>query len=144
MSVHTQANTALVVEIGSTAYECQIIDVTFTPPGTGTGTTTRTACPDGVVAEPGEAVNGSLSGNAFTDTTESGLWTALYTAYTDGTELDYQVTWFPGVAGQEITFQGRAVVQDPPTLPFSKPGLSKHPVNLALLTATLTRPTQVP
>jgi hypothetical protein len=141
MTVHTQTNTALVVKIGAATYECQLIDVTFTPPGTGTGTTTRTACPDGVVSEPGEAVNGSLTGNAFTDTTAQGLWTALYTAYTTGEELDYEITYFPGVDGQAVMFAGRAVVQDPPTLPFSKPGISKHPVNLALLTATMTRPT---
>jgi hypothetical protein len=94
-----------------------------------------------VVSEPGEAVNGSLTGNAFTDTTAQGLWTALYTAYTTGEELDYEITYFPGVDGQAVMFAGRAVVQDPPTLPFSKPGISKHPVNLALLTATMTRPT---
>jgi hypothetical protein len=140
MSVHTQVNDQLTITLGSTGFECQFITTTWRRPGSAAGATVQTACPDGVVSEPGEAVNGALTGEAFTDTTADGLWDMLDEAFAAGTEFDYVYTVFPGVEGQEVTFTGRAKVNSYPELTFSKPGLSRHQVDLAILTATKSRP----
>jgi hypothetical protein len=93
-----------------------------------------------VVSEQGERVNGALTGEAFTDTTADGLWDTLDEAWTANTELTYVYTVFPGVEGQEVSWTGQAKVNAYPELAFTKPGLSRHRVDLAILTATKSRP----
>jgi hypothetical protein len=130
----------LTITLGTTGFECQFITTVWKAPGSAAGATVKTACPDGVVSEPGEAVNGSLTGEAFTDTTVAGLWDILDEAWTANTELTFVYTAFPGVEGQEVSWTGQAKVNSYPELAFSKPGLSRHPVDLAILTATKSRP----
>jgi hypothetical protein len=142
--VHTQTHTALKLTIGGRTFECQIINAVFKRPGTGAGTTVYTACPDGVVKEPGEPVDGSLTGEAFVDTTDEGLWWALDEAYAAQTTVQYSVTFFPDSAAEGVTFTGDAKVTAPPELGFAgRTTIARHPVDLALLTAVKTRPTVV-
>jgi hypothetical protein len=141
MTVHTQVNAALTIMLKNTSHECQFIQTSWIAPGTAPGTTVQTACPDGVVSEPGERVNGSLTGEAFTDTRADGLWDTLDEAWTANTDFEYSYTVFPGVEGEEVTWTGRAMVNAYPALGFAKPGISRHPVDLAIITAEKSRPT---
>lgn len=141
MSVHTQLNTSLKIVLDTKEYQCQIINAELSLPGTAVGETVETACPDGKVVEPGSTVNGSLTGEAYTDTTADGFWTALASAYTSGAEVTYELDWFPETAAEHLIFNGKAKVETSPTLSFAKPGMSRHPFQLTLLSAAMTRPT---
>jgi hypothetical protein len=143
MSVNTQNNHELKVTFGGKTFECQIIDLDFKRPGRARGSIVRTACPDGVVSEPGEITEGSLTGNAYTDTTDSGLWWLLDEAYESETQVDYVLTFFPDLgATKAVEFTGKAYVTES-GLGFTNPAVSKHPIALTVVTATKSRPAVV-
>lgn len=137
MSVHTQRNNLLFVEIDGKRYDCQIIDLQFTFPKDGDPTITQTACPDGTVSEPGEKTPGSLTGTVFTDTSTAGLTTALIQALNTSKEFPYDLVWWPDVSGSALQITGNARVSDL-TLEWSKPGVAKHTLALSIITATVT------
>lgn len=132
----------LTVTIGGTpvSFECQAIDVTFALPGSQPGETTEVACPDGKVSEPGSSTNGALTGTVFTDTTDTGITWALMNAYTVGEEFTFSFTWFADQPSTTaVLFTGTAKVNTF-SMEWAKPGNAKHPLDLALITTTITRP----
>jgi hypothetical protein len=141
MPTTTIQNVQLIVQYGGQDYSCQIASAELTPPGYSEGETTQVACPDGAVVEQGEIQNGSLRTNQFTDTSELGITWAMMNAYMNGTTVAYSVQWF---ADQDNTVSfvltGDAKVAQF-SLPFEKPGLSRHDLELTLHTGTLSRPT---
>jgi len=140
MPVNTQPNVSLVVSLDGVDYACQVIDASFKPPGVGATTVTETACPSGVVAEPGAAAAGTLTGNVFADSLDAGITWVLAQAYENDQAFDYIFTiWSdlgPTIAMQ---FTGQARVNSF-QLDFAKPGIGKHPLDLEIVTATLGRP----
>lgn len=141
MPTNVQPNISLVVKLGAASYECQFITASFKLPGTSQGTRVETACPGGVVTDPGTVSNGSFTGEAYTDTTDTGLYKALDTAYASNAVLAYELTFFPELgATKGVKYTGNARVNSL-QLDFSKPGNSKHPVDLAIETAVFSRPT---
>ena len=140
MAVNTQSNNSLSLTLEGTQVNCQVIDLKFKPPLSGEAKLTRTACPDGIVAEPGEPQPGQLTGTVYTDTTATGLTTILLDAAEADTEVDYVLTLWNDL-GNTIawTWTGTATVSDL-ELTFEKPGKAKHNLSLALATAVRTRP----
>ena len=65
MTVNTQPNISLVLTLDGTAVECQVITLDFQAPGVGASTVTQTACPDGLVSEPGTISSGSITGDLW-------------------------------------------------------------------------------
>jgi hypothetical protein len=140
MPVNTQPNVSLVVSLDGVDYACQVIDASFTPPGVGASTVTETACPSGVVAEPGSISAGSFTGNVFADSLDSGITWVLAQAFEAQSELDYIVTFWPELGPTKaMQYTGTAKVASF-TLDFAKPGIGKHALELELSTATLARP----
>lgn len=145
MPTNTIPNVSLKFEITyesqPLSFECQVVDVELTLPGVGTGSATETACPGGMVLEPGAPEAGSLTGNVFADTRDTGITWALAQLKKTGAEFPYSITYY---ADQDATvavrFSGNAKVNSF-KLPFSKPGYAKHPLDLALSTADMARPT---
>jgi hypothetical protein len=130
MPTTTIQNVQLIVQYGGQDYSCQIASAELTPPGYSEGETTQV-----------EIQNGSLRTNQFTDTSELGITWAMMNAYMNGTTVAYSVQWF---ADQDNTVSfvltGDAKVAQF-SLPFEKPGLSRHDLELTLHTGTLSRPT---
>lgn len=140
MPVNTQPNVSLVLDLDGATYECQVIDASFRPPGVGASTVIETACPDGRVAEPGAVSSGSLTGNAFADSLDTGLTWILAQAYETDATLTYVLTFWPELgATVAMQYSGDARVNSF-QLDFSKPGTGKHPLDLEVVTATLARP----
>jgi hypothetical protein len=140
MTSNVIQNIELSLELDDAEYQCQVIDVTLTLPGSGVGESVEVACPDGVVSEPGARTNGSLTGNVFTDPTDTGITWILATAFQSGAEVEYTVVYWPNEgATKAIEFTGRARVNSF-TLPFSKPGNARHALDLSLVTADMARP----
>ena len=141
MPVNTQPNVGLVLDLDGATYECQVIDASFRPPGVGASTVTETACPDGRVAEPGAVASGSLTGNAFADSQDTGLTWILAQAYENDATLAYTLTFWPELgATKAMEWTGEARVNSY-TLDFSKPGVGRHPIDLEIVSASLARPT---
>jgi ribosomal protein L18 len=140
MAVVTQPNVSLVVSLDGQDYACQVIDASFKPPGVGASTVTETACPSGVVAEPGSIEAGTFTGNVFADSLDAGVTYVLALAYETQSEFDYIVTFWPELGPTKaMQYTGRAKVASF-QLDFAKPGIGKHPLDLELSTATLGRP----
>lgn len=145
MPVSTIANISLEFEItfegAPITFECQVITADLSLPGPAqSGSATETACPDGKVSEPGQAQNGSITGEIFVDSTDAGITWALATLFQADTEFPYSITyWANEPSTVAITFSGNAKVNSF-TLPFSKPGYAKQPLDLALVTAVMARP----
>ena len=137
MAVTSQALIELTVELDGTEYNCQVIDAEHIPPAyTGTVASTETACPDGVIADDQRTwTPGSLRGNAFIDTADTGLTWMLRTAQHNQTTIAYKIVHFPelGAAGA-VEESGDAVVSTFSYGSFTKPGLGKFPIDLALMT----------
>lgn len=145
MPVTTIKNIALELTVtidgAPVTFECQTIDAKLTLPGTTAGTNTETACPDGVVSEPGGTSNGSLTGTVFTDTTDTGISWALMQAYQAGETFPYVAVWFADQdATKAVQFTGEAVVNTF-SLDWVKPGNAKHPLDIGLVSAAIGRPT---
>jgi len=140
MPVNTQPNVSLVVSLDGVDYACQVIDASFKPPGVGATTVTETACPSGVVAEPGAAAAGTFTGNAFGDSLEAGITWVLAQAFETNEEFDYIITFWPELGPTKaMQYTGQARVNSF-QLDFAKPGIGKHPLDLEIVTATLGRP----
>ena len=140
MAVNTQPNVSLVVSLDGTDYACQVIDASFKPPGVGASTVTETACPSGVVAEPGGIEAGALTGNVFSDSLATGITYVLAQSYETQGEFDYIVTFWPELGPTKaMQYTGKAKVASF-TLDFAKPGIGKHALDLELSTAVLARP----
>ena len=90
--------------------------------------------------EEGAHEDGSLTGTVFSDTTDGGVSWLLMQAKSTGAVIAYQLTWF---ADQDstvaFTVSGDAQVASF-QMDWSKPALSRHPVDLTLLTTTIGRP----
>lgn len=144
MPTNTIQSIALEFEITYNAqplsFECQVIDCELTLPGVATGTATEVACPGGIVLEPGAAEAGSLTGNVFADTRDTGITWALAQLKKTGVEFPYSITYYADQANTiAVKFSGTAKVNSF-RLPFSKPGYAKHPLDLSLATADMARP----
>jgi hypothetical protein len=146
MPVTTQRNVELTLTLddksGTThSFECQIIDLAFSLPGVGEGSTVQTACPDGVVSEPGDPTNGSLTGTAFSDTGTDGITWLLAEAQVDDRTMKYDLTFFPDLGNTKaIHLTGDCKVNSF-SFDFSKPGIARTPLDLSIITATMARPT---
>lgn len=140
MPAATQTNNVLSLALDTEQVNCQIIDLKFKLPSTSAGRLVRTACPDGLVAEPGEPVPGTITGTAYTDTTADGLTTILLDALAADGQLGYNLTLWSDL-GNTIAFNwaGQLKVAEL-ELAWEKPGIAKHPLSLTVLTATRTRP----
>lgn len=148
MAVISIPNIALLVSVTylSTPLEfaCQVIDAELTLPGASAGTRIETACPDGAVVEAGSASNGQLTGNVFADPSDTGITWALATLYQARGEFPYSITWWADLdETQAMKFDGDAVVNSF-KLGWAKPGKGKHPLDLGLVTAVMSRPVPVP
>lgn len=144
MPVNVTKNVALEVQIEFNGqplhFECQVSEAELTLPGSQPGESVETACPDGVVSEPGSTTNGGLTGNVYVDPTDTGITWALATLYQAGTEFPYRIVYYSDLAETHaIEFVGNAKVNTF-TLPFSKPGNAQQPLDLALITASMGRP----
>ena len=140
MPLSTQPNNQLSLTLDGTEVNCQVIDLSFTMPGTGTGETVEVACPDEYAYEPGTRSDGSISGTVYTDLADTGLtWLLAQAKDTDAT-IAYVLTFHPdaGATGG-IVFTGDAKVNTW-SLDFSKPSLSKHSLDLTAMTAVISRP----
>lgn len=150
MAVKTQKNNVLTLKIddgtGTGApnlvdVSCQVQDLEFSMPGEGDGQKVQVACKDGVVLEPGEPVDGSLTGTIFVDSTDTGVTYLLAKAWEAGREVAYELDYWPDLgATVGLKFTGLAKVGSF-TLPFSKPGYAKQPLDLVIKTATIARTT---
>lgn len=134
MATTTIKNVHLKVTVDGTDHSCQFITANLTLPGYSEGDTVEVACPEGQVVELGEAVPGEFTGKVYTDTADAGITWVLAQAAVAGTPVAYEIVWF---ADQDntIAFQldGTAQVGQM-TLPWEKPGLSKHDITLTLST----------
>lgn len=140
MPTNTIQNISLIIELDGVSHSCQFINVQLSLPGRGQGQVTEVACPDGVVTEPGALQWGSATGELFVDMSDGGVSVALETAYLSGAEIAYSMTWYADQASTVArTYTGKAIVNSF-TLDWSKPGLAKQPLDLALLTAVPSRP----
>ena len=136
---NTTQNVSLILDLDGTTFECQVINAEFAMPGTGTGTTTETACPDGVVVEPGSLEDGSLTGEVFTDLLDTGLTWILASAKQADSVMNYTVVYHADQpATNNIQFSGLCKVATF-ALPFEKPGLSKHSLDLTISTCAISR-----
>lgn len=140
MPVNTQQNASLTLTLDTTSVECQVIDLSFTPPGVGASTVTETACPDGRVAEPGTIASGGLTGTVFADSTDTGITWLLAQAYEDNRTLAYVVVYWADLGATiGMQYSGDARVNTF-QLDWAKPGMGRHPIDLEVVTATLARP----
>lgn len=122
-------------------YNCQVIDASLTHVGKSTGETVQVACPDGAVVEPGEHVDGSLTGTVYTDTTAgSGISEALMLAHAAGATMTYSVTMFSDQANTVAYIYSGDCQVSSFQIDWAKPGYSRHPLDLALVTGTISRP----
>lgn len=140
MPVQTQPNVSLKLTLGTTSVECQIIDLSFRPPGVGNSTITETACPDGRVSEPGAIASGALTGNTFADSLATGITWLLAEAYETDETVAYVLTFWADLgATVAMQYTGDARVNSF-QLDWSKPGIGRHPVDLEVVSAALARP----
>lgn len=140
MPVNTTPNNSLSLTLGSEEYNCQVTSLDFSPPGYGAPSVVEVACPDGVVHEPGGREDGTLTGEVYTDLTDTGLTWILATARDTDSELTYTLILHDDQpTTNSIQYTGTARVSSF-SMPFEKPGLSKHSLDLAILTATMSRP----
>lgn len=128
MTVHTQVDATLVLQIGGTDYACQVISGTLTWPAAAEATQVPVACGD-VVSEPGDMGNGSITGDVYKDTTAVGITRALITALEAQSELTY--SWQE--AGMTTTGRCRVAGHDQT---FTPDKYGRHPLNLTVITAT--------
>ncbi len=140
MPTNTTENIALSLTLDGTEVNCQIIDLSLTLAGEATGASVEVACPDGVVVEPGSHEDGSLTGTVFGDSLSTGITWMLMQAKSSGSTLDYVLTWFSNEADTvAFTVSGQAQVGSF-SIDWNKPGLSRHPIDLTLLSTNLARP----
>jgi hypothetical protein len=137
----------LTVALDGQEYNCQLINPTHTPPAySGTSTAVETACPDGVVNEESQAwTPGTLAGDAFADSSATGLTWILRNAQHTKATMTYKIVHAPelGPTGA-IEETGDCKVKTFNYGQFAKPGLWKHPIDLELLTTSgPTRPVAV-
>jgi len=126
--------------LDGTSVECQVIDLSLTLAGESTGDTVQVACPDGAVVEPGEHEDGSLTGTVFSDSLDTGVTWLLMQAKSAGATIAYVLTWFSNEANTvAFTVSGDAQVATF-SIDWTKPGHSRHPIDLTLLSTTLARP----
>lgn len=136
-STQTDATLKITLTEGIAApveFGCQIIGAEFTQPAAGEGEVVPTACGDTVV-EPGDVQPGSLTGEVYKDTSESGITRALAAAVQAGTVFDYTYTENEGTA-TELQFTGKATVR-PFGVSFTPNKYGRHPLELSIATATL-------
>ena len=140
MPTNTTEQVELSLVLDSQEYQCQVINLSLTLAGTSTGDTVEVACPDGVVVEPGDHEDGSLSGEVFADTTDQGITWVLMQAMSAAATMDYTLTWFSNeTADVAFTVTGQAQVGTF-QMDWSKPGYGRHPIDLTLLSTDLGRP----
>lgn len=134
MATTTIKNVHLKVTVDGVDHSCQFITAQLTLPGYNEGATVEVACPEGQVVEPGEAVAGEFSGTVYTDTADAGITWVLAQASVSGTPVAYEIVWFADQdAATAFQLDGQAQVGQM-TLPWEKPGLSKHDITLSLVT----------
>lgn len=140
MATTTIEQIALSLQLDGVEYNCQVIDADLTMNGTGTGDTTEVACPEGKVNEVGSHEDGALTGTVYTDTSEAGITWALMQAKASGAEMTYSLTWFADQdATVAFTYSGTCKVGRF-SIGWTKPGYSRHPLDLVLTSGTLGRP----
>lgn len=139
MAVNSHDNNSLSLTLDAAQFNCQVIDLKFKPPANGKPKLVRTACPDGVVAEPGEAQPGTLTGNVYADAADDGVTDVLLAAQETGAEIAYVLTLWNDIPAQATRWTGTATV-DEIELGFEKPGKAKHPVSMSIATAVRSRP----
>ena len=147
MATNTIQSIALEFEITFNSqpltFECQVIDCELSLPGVQPGNATEVACPGGIVLEPGATEAGSLTGNVFADTRDTGITWALAQLKKTGEEFPYSIIYYADQAATvAVKFSGTAKVNSF-RLPFTKPGYAKHPLDLSLATADMARPVAV-
>lgn len=121
-------------------FNCQVIDLSATLPGETTGESVQVACPDGVVVEPGDTEDGSLSGTVYSDTTDTGITWALMQAKSTGATMTYVLTWFSDQDNTvAFTWSGNCQVATF-NIDWAKPRYSRHPIDLTLQSVDIARP----
>lgn len=141
MTVNTQLNGELTLTIDGDAYSCQVINLKLKLPSKGKGAITRTACPDGVVAEPGDDETGSLTGDVFTDSTATGITWILADALDADDELPYVLTLWSDLANTIATIFTGTLKVSSLELDFTPGKNARHPLDLEIITAARSRPT---
>lgn len=134
MPVSTQKDAALVLTIGSTSVECQVINASYTMAAPGESTVVPVACGD-TVTEPGEPQNGSISGEVFKDTSPTGITRVLAAAALTGEELAYVYTE-EDEDGYEMSWSGVCTV---PAfgIDFTPDRMGRHTLQLNVSTSVL-------
>ena len=133
MPVKTQIDATLVLTLGGTAIECQVVDASFTPAAPGEATPVPTGCGD-TVSEPGDPQNGSITGTVFKDTSATGVTRILAEAAVAGAELAYVYTESDGT--NEMSWSGQATVPQF-GIDFAPSKTGRHELSLSLTTSVL-------
>lgn len=144
MPVHTQLDAVLELTLDNGVdpildASCQVINAEFTQPSQGEPTLTPVACGGDPVAEVGDPVNGSLSGEVFKDASATGITRLLAKAVaTTGTVFDYVYTENEGTPN-ELKFSGKCTV-GAFGIPFTPDKFGRHPIALTIVSADLAAP----
>ena len=140
MPVSTTTNTSLSLTLDGTEVNCQIQDLSFSPPMTGAvGEIIEVACGDSVTT-PGALENGTLTGTVFADPVVGGITDILLQAQETDAEIAFVLTfWDDQATTQQLIFTGTAKVNSL-QLDFARPGYAQHPIDLVVLTSVMSRP----
>jgi len=140
MPTVTQRQNSLTLTLDGTSHECQVINLEYTAPGYAAGETVEVACPDGVVVEPGDRTDGSITGEVYADSTDEGITWVLLQAQQQQATLAYVLTFYADAASTvAFTVTGECTVGSF-VLPWSKPGYARHSLGLVVQTAEYARP----
>lgn len=136
MATQTDATLILTLDSGSgpVSVECQVINARYTMAAPGDSTPVPTACGD-TVSEPGDPVNGSITGEVFKDTSASGITRLLSQAALTGATLDYTYTE-QDEAGYQLSWSGEATVPQF-GIDFTPSKLGRHELNVNVTTSVL-------
>lgn len=138
MPVKTQTDATLKLSLdkgsGPVLVECQVINAAFTMAAPGESSPIPVACGD-TVSEPGDAQNGTITGEVFKDTSATGITRLLAEAALAGAEMDYEYVENDGTA-EEFAWSGKCTVP-PFGIDFTPSKTGRHALALTLTTSVL-------
>lgn len=130
MSTHTDV--ALSFTVDGVEYACQLVDPTLIRPWAGEGATVVVACGDRVTEPPESPENGSITGTAYADYSDTGISVGLDAAL--GQTVD--IVWTEQVStDRQRIWTGKGQVR-PMTRAFTAARNSRHDIDIVLTEET--------